>query len=243
MLSSLSLLLLAGLALSGCATSESQTSNPKAELSDPVADALAEYAQHIDEVRSKIKPGKQSLTDELKLRFELDQYIRNFFVQAPFERHFTPDQLQAFRNGTNPKFSEVDRDNTARLKVILKDEGGWLVISKYGRELDRIAWFLTQHADLDHPFQKDVLALLTPLVARGETDPSHYALLHDRVSVADHRPQLYGTQGQCTGPGTWEPATVLGAIADVDKRRAEVGLPPMAEYMLVFKEICHGRDG
>lgn len=74
---------------------------------------------------------------------------------------------------------------------------------------------------------------------KKETDLSNYALLHDRVAVADHIPQFYGTQGRCTGPGTWEPDATVGTIAELDKRRAEVGLRPMAEYIAGFKKICH----
>lgn len=49
--------------------------------------------------------------------------------------------------------------------------------------------------------------------------------------------QRYGTQGNCVGPGLWEPLPIDDE-RNVDKRRKEVGLPTLVEYKQNFKEIC-----
>jgi hypothetical protein len=48
--------------------------------------------------------------------------------------------------------------------------------------------------DADRDFQRFCLGLLADAVAAGQADPSHLALLTDRVRVAEGRPQVYGIQ-------------------------------------------------
>jgi hypothetical protein len=126
----------------------------------------------------------------------------------------------------------VDKEDTAWLKAeIAKD--GWFTISRDGSEADNAAWLMTQHADENLPFQKQMLALLEPLVARHETNPKNFAYLYDRVAVNEQRPQRYGTQGMCTDAGVWAPRQTE-APENLDARRAAVGLPPEASYVPLF---------
>jgi len=126
----------------------------------------------------------------------------------------------------------TDRANTDWLKADLAAHG-WPKISAYGAEADHDAWLLVQHADHDVAFQKSVLAILEALLPAKETVPQSYAYLYDRVAVAENRPQRYGTQGRCTGPGQWEPWPSEDQD-NLDKRRAEVGLNSEAEYKAFF---------
>jgi hypothetical protein len=98
------------------------------------------------------------------------------------------------------------------------------------------AWVVAQHSDLDSEFQAKVLDLMEPLVAKKEASGKLFAYLCDRT----HRPQRYGTQGSCTGPGVWTPREIQDA-ASVDERRASVGMMPekLAEYAaLVGEKSC-----
>jgi len=78
------------------------------------------------------------------------------------------------------------------------------------------------------------VALLNRLLANGvgqavknqEASAAHYAYLTDRVQVAEGRPQVYGTQFH----NALQPLSIEDP-ARVDERRAEVGLPPLAEYV------------
>jgi hypothetical protein len=49
--------------------------------------------------------------------------------------------------------------------------------------------------------------------------------------------QRFGTQGQCSGPGTWDPHPVEEP-ARLDERRRAVGLESLAEYQRLFKDLC-----
>jgi len=228
---------------SSCNTAYFKSLHQEPQLIDPLTESILEVTEHLDELSATVGSGSQPLYKELQLRYEMDLYVRTSYTQTPVQRNFNDSQTEAFQNAVVPLFAKVDRSNTARMKELLKDEGGWLTISKYGREIDDIAWTLVQHADLDRLFQKEVLGMLAPHAMTKETNPAHYAYLHDRVAVADHIPQVYGTQGRCTGPGTWEPDTVLGTFVDVDKRRSEVGLKPLAEYKRELRDICRRSEG
>lgn len=126
----------------------------------------------------------------------------------------------------------VDEQNTAWLKDDIA-KNGWFLISRDGPDADNAAWLMAQHADQDLPFQKQILALIEPLVARHESNAKNYAYIYDRVAVNEKRPQRYGTQGRCTEAGAWEPRETEKP-GGLDARRASVGLPPEATYIGLF---------
>ena len=97
------------------------------------------------------------------------------------------------------------------------------------------AWLIAQHADFDVEYQER-MRLMRPLVNAGEADASEMAYLVDRVAVNNGEPQGYGTQIGC-GPDGAEPAKIADE-ANVDDRRAEVGLDPLADYLAEIDEMC-----
>jgi len=132
---------------------------------------------------------------------------------------------------------ETDRWDQAALHQIL-DRIGWPTISGYGVEADRTAFLIVQHALNDPPWQRSILARLEKLLGRRETSGENYALLFDRVQVAAGLPQTFGSQGECHG-ASWEPDPIEDA-ANVDKRRATLGMPGMSEYRrTVSSTYCH----
>jgi hypothetical protein len=144
----------------------------------------------------------------------------------------------AFSVSANRDVCGVDEANTAWLERQI-DAHGWFKGSVYGQEAATAAFVLTQHADLNKPFQKKVLAMMEPLLATNDVRPQNYALLFDRVAVGEGRPQRYGSQGGCTGPGQWTEKPVEDA-ATLDQTRAKVGLEPMAAYRARFVAWCVG---
>lgn len=172
--------------------------------------------------------------------YDIDQYMRNLLMKVS-DQGFHGREKEFFQKAYSRRFYMMDWQNTQDLKKLLKVHG-WFKISAWGKQLDKQAWLLVQHADNEPEFQREVLKTLTALYEIKETDPSNYAYLYDRVasSFSDpskRKPQRYGTQGSCVGPGKWEPLPIEDAV-DVDKRRAEVGLSTLKEYIAVFKDIC-----
>jgi hypothetical protein len=178
---------------------------------------------------------------KLKHMVDVDQYMRNY-SQRPMTHSYSDAERQNFYvRFTERRWIALDARNTADLKALLAIHS-WFSIGKFGTDADDNAWLLAQHADQDREFQRRVLAILEPLVAQGETNPQHYAYLFDRLAVSlgqpdALKPQRYGTQGRCVGKGKWEPFEVEDP-ANLDKRRASVGLPPEDEYKKVFKDVC-----
>jgi len=180
---------------------------------------------------------KMWVTEKLQHMVNIDQMVRNAFT-GPKVAGWGPEARRYFNVKLAARMDRIDRANTAELKSLLKSYR-WFTISEFGKDADNHAWLLVQHADHDVAFQKEVLGILTELYPKGETSPSNYAYLWDRVAGHTGNKQRYGTQGRCTGPGTWEPFDVEDPIG-LDARRASVGLPSMQVYKQVFKdrELC-----
>ncbi|MBI4404454.1 MAG: hypothetical protein HY537_09850 [Deltaproteobacteria bacterium] len=179
---------------------------------------------------------------KLSFMVAVDQYTRRY-LQVPFQHAYTDKENMEFQKQFSNRMTSMDARNTADLKDLLK-KYEWFTISVFGSQADNDAWLLVQHADQDRPFQKRILNVLEGLYKIGHTKPSNYAYLYDRVARGENppRPQRYGTQGRCVGPGKWEPHEIEDA-ANVDKRRAKVGLGTMEEYKAMFKDICHKAEG
>lgn len=175
-------------------------------LLDKLQAALRERERHYD----------MPLRRELAARVEKDQDLRNRWIQNTDDKQL------------GEQLSQVDRDNTAWLKGVVKAQG-WPSISKVGRDGAQAAWLLAQHADLDPAFQEEVLTLMQAQVAKGEASGRLLAYLTDRVRLAQDKPQVYGTQFHDTADGKLEPLQMEDP-AHVDARRAAVGLESMAEY-------------
>jgi len=109
---------------------------------------------------------------------------------------------------------------------------GWPGKSLVGEDGANAAWLLVQHADKDLAFQKDVLAKMEPMAKTEEVSPTDYGYMWDRIAVAEHRPQRYGTQFN----DKQEPQPIEDE-AHVDERRASIGLPSMAEYRAQMRKM------
>ncbi len=72
-------------------------------------------------------------------------------------------------------------------------------------------------------------------VKNGKAFPANLAYLEDRVAVRQGKKQIYGSQ--IGGDPETQICYVL-PLEDpdnVDKRRAEAGLPPLAEYVIQYE--------
>lgn len=216
-------------------------------LASPKVDTdLKEYDATVLKMRLAFAeiPGNPDDQEWIKKKLghmvEVDQYMR-LYPNVIYTHSYNKEETEEFLKKFMSRWTEVDDSNTQDVKELLKIYD-WFKISKFGKEADSNGWLLVQHADRDLAFQKTVLDILARLFTMGETNPSNYAYLYDRVAVAEKRPQRYGSQGKCVGPGEWAPHSIEDEI-NVDKRRAEMGLGSMEEYKAMFKEWCKKADG
>jgi hypothetical protein len=130
----------------------------------------------------------------------------------------------------------TDQERTERLAEILA-EHGWPSYSLVGEEAEDAAWAIAQHSDLDPEFQQLALRYLQAAVEANDASPGNLAYLTDRIAVGAGQPQEYGTQFGCGEDGP-APATPIRDEAGVDARRADAGLPPLADYYAELEAIC-----
>lgn len=124
--------------------------------------------------------------------------------------------------------SEKDSINLIKIQKIL-DEKGWLGSNVIGFQGNSTLFLVIQHAALE--VQEKYLPMMREAVKKGNADSSSLALLEDRVALRKGGKQIYGSQigrDQETGEYFVSP---LEDPENVDKRRAEVGLEPIADYI------------
>lgn len=129
---------------------------------------------------------------------------------------------------TRMEAQRIDVANTARLRAIISQHG-WPGRSLVGKEGAHHAWLIAQHADRQLDFQREALELLADSVRRGDAAERDLAYLTDRVRMNEGREQVYGTQIAEVKDGRGVPWPVEDP-ANLDARRAAVGLPPFEEY-------------
>jgi len=123
-------------------------------------------------------------------------------------------------------------EETVRTVVSLVPEEGWFSNVVYGQEAATGAFLVVQHADT--ALQKRVLPALEAMANRGEALRWQYAMLYDRIAVADGRPQRYGTQMHCVD-GRMVPE-ITEDPEHLEERRAPMGFrwPNYEAYLANF---------
>lgn len=135
----------------------------------------------------------------------------------------------ALFEGYHPRMRAVHERNAVRLTAIL-DAHGWPGRTLVGDEAAEAAWLVLQHAIGNPALQRRGLALLTSAAAAHDVPPAQVATLDDRIRVSEGRPQRYGTQFDWDERGSVSPLPIEDDV-NVDARRAEVGLRPLAEQV------------
>lgn len=123
---------------------------------------------------------------------------------------------------------KINQENEERLEAIIA-EHGWPKVSEVKGAAAQAAFLIIQHADLEK--QKKYIGLLKAACEQGEADWPGYALMYDRIEMREGRPQLYGSQIRFNkDTQQYEPHEILDPEY-VNKRRSEVGLGPIEEYL------------
>lgn len=154
--------------------------------------------------------------EDQRLRFQLEDAMRK---QAPDARQSVPQNLMH-------DLDRVDRDNTEFMKKAI-EKHGWPGRSLVGDDASRAAWLLIQHSP-DTDLQSRCADLMKAALKNNDVNGQDLAYLTDRVLVRQGKKQIYGTQFR--GGGKEAQPFPIEDEANVDKRRAEIGLQPLAEY-------------
>jgi hypothetical protein len=159
-------------------------------------------------------PQKPALRERLIAMFEHDLRVRSQLAATG-----------ALFQGYHPEMEKVHVANAAELETLLG--GDWPLTTDAGEDGQVAAWRLVQHAIGQPDYQRRYLVAIKRAVAEGHAPGWQAAMLEDRIRFFEGRPQVYGTQFDWDEAGELSPVPIDDP-ANVDARRAAVGLEPLA---------------
>lgn len=185
-------------------------------------------------------PKDAALRAELVKRMKAEQDVREELVTvAPLTTWKGPDVFKKPEvKSVFEKMERIDKDNLAWLKKVVAEKG-WPTKSMVGPDGANGAFLIAQHATSDLEFMNTVLGHLKNAYQTGDAEGQWIALMTDRLLVLrEKKRQLYGTQLEARdGKMVSQP---IEDEANVDKRRKELGMPPLADYLKFVNEHAGG---
>lgn len=135
----------------------------------------------------------------------------------------------ALYEGYHPRMVAIHESNASRLKAIV-DQVGWPTERLVGERAAQAAWLIAQHAISKPEFQRACLERLAEAAREHEVPLWQPAMLEDRISVFEGRPQRYGSQLKPDAQGKPQPHGIEDPEG-VEQRRRAVGLEPLADIL------------
>ncbi|HYM95073.1 MAG TPA: DUF6624 domain-containing protein [Chitinophagaceae bacterium] len=158
--------------------------------------------------------------DDQKYRSGWDTAIQKYGMNSP-------EIIEMIR-----QMNLQDSINMSLVAGIL-DKYGWLSKEQTSADANDALFLVIQHATL--PAQLKYLPLLKKAVADKKAKAADYALLVDRTNMYQGKFQIYGSQINYDEKGHIHIFPILDE-PHVNKRRKEVGLPSMQEYLKLFDQ-------
>ena len=155
-------------------------------------------------------------TEDQKYRLQIDQIEKKYGWES--------NEMKAHWKIINKK----DSINLIKVKSLL-DKYGWLGADVAGNQGNSTLFLVIQHSD--QGTQEKYLPMMREAVKNGKATGSSLALLEDRVALGQGKKQIYGSQIGRDNETKLYFVSPLEDPDNVDKRRAEVGLQPLAEYV------------
>ena len=125
-----------------------------------------------------------------------------------------------------------DSINLLKVEKILA-QYGWLAADVVGEQGNKTIFLVIQHSP-NIKVQQKYLPMMREAVKEGNADSKGLALLEDRVALGEGKKQIYGSQLEMDYTTNLYILSPMIDPDNVDKRRAEVGLKPIAEYLNFF---------
>ncbi len=164
-----------------------------ADLSPAAQARLAPFNSAVAEARAGLAAlnGEAPVTARLEALRALDQ--RPMMTGVDLSGLSEPEQREA-RAVIDAEINRLNAENVEALLAMIPAEG-WFSSKVYGQEAATGAFLIIQHSNMD--LQKRFLPVIEHMAGRGDALKSEYALMYDRIAVAEGRLQRYGTQMQC----------------------------------------------
>lgn len=185
-------------------------------------------------------PAKDTVEEQMAVHVMPDQMWR-FPMMGSLDKVAGLDEAtrHTLRSRILLALVDVDWDNSRWAKHVIETQG-WTGVLKAGHKTTSRMWLLVQHADIDPVFQVRALHQIEPLARSGQMPKPAFALLTDRVMLKTSGKQYYGSQLSCQNHHYAPYALDAGGqnAATLDKRRADMGLPPEAIYLTYLPPQC-----
>lgn len=163
----------------------------------------------------------QNFQNQLDSIWKTDQDIRFKLIKLQQEGKMNSDATKELVQHMKTQ----DSVNLDQVESILQN--GWP--DDLNMQGNQTIFLVIQHADLQT--QKKYLPVIEKAMQDNKTFPANLALLKDRMALREGKKQIYGSQifiDSNTGKKYVQP---LQNPEEVDKLRAEVGLPSMETYL------------
>jgi len=212
-----------------------------AEISADTAFVSLYSNKRWDKLLSLVMANKIKRDEELKIKNEAIKKKLNMPLVSILDSVYNEDQntrkqidpIAQTKGRNSPEMSalvkvmhEKDSVNLIKVKSIL-DRHGWLGADEIGDRGNHVLFLVIQHSGL--ATQLKYLPMMREAVKTGKAKGNQLALLEDRVALGLGKRQIYGSQVAKSDEGSY--VLPLEDPDNVDKRRAAVGLPPIAEYL------------
>lgn len=189
--------------------------------------------------------GLTAQNNELVSMPDLAQKITYLSDKYEGIRNQKNEMLLKFRPAS-PEIKDLDarledqiKINYAASKKII-DANGFPNHDMIGEEATHKFWMMVQHMDQYPEFQMQVLRGMAGAVDQDKAAWLDFAYLTDRVLLNQQRPQHYGTQVYYDDEEkTYKPHPV-DDITRTNERRAELGLPPLDDFLANTNEKYEG---
>jgi hypothetical protein len=164
------------------------------------------------------------LIEELKKISFLDQLYRGYLsdsTRKEFGRNSLQDKIILEKRRVQ------DEENLQVVEKIIAQKG-YPSSKSVGKKYTPVLFLIIQHSNLQT--MKKYLPLLRDVALKGDISLKTLVLMEDRVALGEGKKQLYGTQVMTSQNGK----SHVRPIEDpdnLDKRRKEIGLSPMSEYV------------
>jgi len=160
-------------------------------------------------------------------------------IQTELGKRVVEDQAVRKDAARRNEMGKIDGDNTAYLKKVVQ-QYGWIDATRFGAEASHAAFLLVQHSG-DLPLMVAALPEIEKDTKSGKlSDGQSYALLYDRTMLYLGGKQRYGTQ--VSGGPAGVVVLLLEDKENVERRRKEIGVFPLAQYLAVFKQRFGAKD-
>ena len=122
----------------------------------------------------------------------------------------------------------IASENSKKLDSLINLHG-WPRQNLVGQAQTRAAALVLVYSDVN--IQKKYLSEIEKAVEYNEIEGRYFAIITDKILIADGEKQRYGTQYQYNNSIESYEITPIENETDLDKRRFELGMESMEEYL------------